>query len=188
MVAGVAIGAIGVLSGVIAGASVGTGVIVAVGMMVAVAIGVIAGVGVTVASSFREQLLRKGVLPRRRRRRARRRGNDFICAILPGEERHYQRVMNERLFFCIKLGCEARITAAYSSAALYIQLEKDAQPADYYGALVDKLLAPCGDRPLDQLAASVGRNDAHIFGERRLDLGHRRRVLSSTSALLELVN
>ncbi len=104
MVAGVAIGAIGVLSGVIAGASVGTGVIVAVvGMMVAVAIGVIVGVGVTVASSFREQLLRNGVLPRRRRRRARRRGNDFICAILPGEERHYQRVMNERLFFASSL-------------------------------------------------------------------------------------
>ncbi len=84
MVAGVAIGAIGVLSGVIAGASVGMGVIVAVGMMVAVAIGVIVGVGVTVASSFREQLLRKGVLPRRRRRKASRRANDFICAIPAG--------------------------------------------------------------------------------------------------------
>ncbi len=82
--AGVAVGIIGVVSGVTPGAIVGTGVIVAVGMIVAVAAGVIIGVGVgvgvevTVASSVLEQLLRSGMLPSTRRRTASRREQDFI--------------------------------------------------------------------------------------------------------------
>ncbi len=119
--AGVAVGIIGVVSGVTPGAIVGTGVMVAVGMMVAVAAGVIIGVGVgvevTVASSVLEQLLRSGMLPTTRRRTASRREHDFIQSscltkIARGWRRHYQRVINGGLFFLNSAYRRVRITVA----------------------------------------------------------------------------